>query len=144
MANRTIGVAMPVPIEREVRLVLRTTRPLLIASLLGLTVSASPQPQPPVNHPGCSLHLQITDEDGTALPKAYVLVHGEHGSNQELPPDKTGQVKASLHSGMYDLFVSASGFNPQAQIVDLRACKPVDLNLTLSIDSEHSSDGSNN
>jgi len=106
------------------------------AGLLGaaLTVTA----QPPSNHSGCSLHVHITDEDGTDLPKAFVFVHGEHGSNQQLTPDKTGQVKINLRSGMYDLFVSASGFVPQAQIVDIRSCKPVNVNLMLTIDSEHS------
>ncbi len=77
----------------------------------------------------CSLHVHVTDEDGKDLPKAFVLVHGEHGNNQQFTPDKTGQVKN--HSlGMREcmtLFVSAMGFVPQAQIVDLRACKPVDL-----------------
>ena len=67
-----------------------------------------------------------------------MLVHGEHGSNQQLSPGKNGEVRANLHAGMYDLFVSASGFVPQAQIVDLRSCKPADVNLTLTIDSEHS------
>lgn len=86
----------------------------------------------------CALHVHVTDEDGKDLPKAFVLVHGEHGVNQQFTPDKSGQVKANLHAGMYDLFVSAMGFNPQAQIVDLRACKPVDVNLMLTIDSEHS------
>ena len=101
--------------------------------LPGMTAGAQPQPKAAA----CSLHVAITDEDGKALPKAFVLVHGEHGSNQQLAPDKNGQVKTNLHAGMYDLFVSAMGFVPQAQIVDLRACKPVNLNLTLAIDSEH-------
>jgi len=102
------------------------------------TGTQSPGSGQPPHRSGCSLHLEITDEDGKALPKAFVMVHGEHGSNQPLNPDKTGQVKTSLHAGMYDLFISASGFEPQAQILDLRSCKPVDLNLMLKIDSEHS------
>ena len=118
------------------------TRVMTAACLLALSVAAGGQApasgQPPAHRSGCSLHLDITDEDGKALPKAFVLVHGEHGSNQQLTPDKTGQVRINLHAGMYDLFVSASGFVPQAQIVDLRSCKPVDLNLMLTIDSEHS------
>jgi len=121
--------------------VVRTMSVFTAAFLLlpGIAGGAQPQPRPS----GCSVHLAITDEDGKALPKAFVLLHGEHGSNQQLTPDKTGTVKASIHSGMYDLFVSASGFNPQAQIVDLRSCKPVELNLMLTLDSEHSeSDGS--
>ncbi len=112
---------------------------LLVAGNAG----AQPKPKPAPKPPGCVLHLQITDEDGKPLPKAFVMVHGEHGSNQKFPPDKDGQVKASLHSGMYDLFVSAMGFVPQAQIVDLRSCKPLDLNLTLAIDSEHTDNDSN-
>jgi hypothetical protein len=117
------------------------------ASLLTLSVSVgvqapagaqAPNSGQPAHRSGCSLHLEITDEDGKALPKAFVLVHGEHGSNQPLTPDKNGQVKTNLHAGMYDLFISASGFVPQAQILDLRSCKPVDVNLMLTIDSEHS------
>ena len=112
------------------------------AGLLGVALAATAQP--PSNHSGCSLHVHITDEDGTDLSKAFVFVHGEHGSNQQLTPDKTGQAKINLHSGMYDLFVSASGFYPQAEIVDLRSCKPVNLNLMLTLDSEHSeTNGSN-
>ena len=108
-------------------------------TLLGMAVAAGAQPKPA----GCGLHLAVTDEDGKALPKAFVLVHGEHGINQQFTPDKDGQVKARLHAGMYDLFVSAMGFVPQAQIVDFRSCKPVDLNLTLAIDSEHSENDAN-
>jgi hypothetical protein len=111
---------------------------LIFVVYLGAPMEAAGA-QPAAKASTCSLHVHITDEDGGALPKAFVLIHGEHGANQQFTPDKTGQVKASLHAGIYDLFVSASGFNPQAQIVDLRACKPVDLNLMLTLDSEHSS-----
>ena len=110
-------------------------------SYLGKGVPAGAQPQP--KPPGCALHVEITDEDGKALPKAFVLVHGEHGGNQQFTPDKNGLVKTNLHAGMYDLFVSAMGFVPQAQIVDLRTCKPLDLNLMLAIDSEHTGNENN-
>jgi len=118
-------------------------RNLIGLTLLAAATGAAAQPQPQPKGSGCSLHLAVTDEDGKALPKAFVLVHGEHGINQQFTPDKNGQVKTSLHSGMYDLFVSAMGFVPQAQILDLRTCKPVDLNLTLAIDSEHSDNDAN-
>lgn len=111
---------------------------LIGIGLLGVVVAGAQAP------PGrCALHVHITDEDGKDLPKAFALLHGEHGSNQPLTPDKTGQVKINLHSGLYDLFVSAMGFQPQAQIVDLRTCKPVDVNLMLTIDSEHSDNNDN-
>lgn len=122
--------------------VIRTIGMSTAALLLPLAIADAQAPPKPS---GCSVHLAITDEDGKALPKAFVLVHGEHGSNQQFTPDKNGQVKTNLHAGMYDLFVSAMGFTPQAQIVDLRNCKPVDLNLMLTLDSEHSdSDGAKN
>jgi uncharacterized membrane protein len=110
--------------------------------LFSLGASGLSAAQPAAKAKPCSLHLAITDEDGKPLPKAFVLVHGEHGINQQFTPDTNGQVKANLHAGMYDLFVSAMGFNPQAQIVDVRSCKPLDLNLTLTIDSDHA-DGDN-
>jgi hypothetical protein len=116
--------------------VIRTIGVFTAALLLPLGIAGGAQPQPKPS--GCSVRLAITDEDGKALPKAFVLVHGEHGSNQQFTLDKNGQVKTNLHAGMYDLFVSAMGFVPQAQIVDLRNCKPVDLNLMLTLDSEHS------
>src|SRR5207237_23375 len=128
-------------------------RVMTAACLLALGVSAGGQApaggqppaggQAPAHRSGCSLHLEITDEDGKALPKASVMLHGEHGTNRELSPDKNGEVRANLRAGMYDLFVSASGFVPQAQIVDLRSCKPVDVNLMLTIDAEHSENDNN-
>ena len=120
---------------------LRRLGQYLSVGLLGIAAASGAQPPP--RPAACALHVHVTDEDGAPLPKAFVLVHGEHGINQQFTPDKTGLVKASLHSGMYDLFVSAMGFNPQAQIVDLRTCKPLDVNLMLTIDSEHSSSDGN-
>ena len=120
----------------DLKRAVRTTE-MVATALLALGVCAGAQPKPQPKAPGCSLHLAITDEDGKPLPKAFVMVHGEQGMNQQFTLDRDGQVKASLHAGMYDLFVSAMGFNPQAQIVDLRTCKPLDVNLMLTLDSEH-------
>jgi hypothetical protein len=108
---------------------------LMAASVSALIASAGAQPAPRPS--GCSLHVHITDEDGADLPKAFLFIHSEHGANQEPVLDRTGQVKISLHAGMYDLFVSAAGFQPQAHMVDLRSCKPAEVNLMLTIDAEH-------
>jgi hypothetical protein len=94
--------------------------------------------QPAPAGQACPLHVQVTDEDGTALPKAFVLVHNERGTNQQATPDREGQVKMSLRSGLYDLFVAAPGFTPVAQVVDLRTCKPQNVNLMMTLDAEHS------
>ena len=104
-------------------------------AILSGTFSVAAQP---ASHPqGCSLRVQVTDEDGTALPKAFVYVHNERGTNQQATPDRTGQVKTNLRPGLYDLFVAAPGFTPVAQIVDLRSCKPQSLNLMLTLDPDH-------
>ena len=121
----------------------RSSHVLMTAAAFVLGLPAVAQTKPQSKPAGCSVHLAITDEDGKALPKAFVLVHGEHGMNQQFTPDKNGQVKTNLHSGMYDLFVSAMGFMPQAQILDVRTCKPVELNLMLTLDSEHTENDSN-
>ena len=108
---------------------------LMAASVSAFIASAGAQPAPKPS--ACSLHVHVTDEDGANLPKAFLFIHSEHGANQEPALDRTGQAKLSLHAGMYDLFVSAAGFLPQAHIVDLRSCKPAEVNLMLTIDAEH-------
>src|SRR5438067_13502266 len=109
---------------KEVKFVLCGMRVMTAACLLALGVSAGGQApaggqpragaQAPAHRSGCSLHLEITEEDGKALPKAHVILHGEHGTNRELSPDKNGEARANLHAGMYELFGSAAGIVPQA------------------------------
>lgn len=95
--------------------------------------------QAPPEHATCPLHLQITDEDGGVINHAFVLLHGDRSIklNQQVTLDAKGAFKANLRAGLYDLFVSSPGFLPVAQVVDLRACKPVSVNLMLLVDSEH-------
>jgi hypothetical protein len=117
---------------------LRRMAGLSFAFLFGTFALAATQP---ASEPtSCPLHVQVTDEDGTALPKAFVFIHDERGANQQAAPDRTGQIKASLRPGLYDLFVAAPGFVPSAQIVDLRTCKPQSLNLMMTLDAEHTGD----
>ena len=97
-------------------------------------VAAQPSAQPQT----CSLHLQITDEDGGAI-RAFVLIHSDRSLkiNQQVPVDANGKLKAALRPGIYDLFVAAAGFVPIAQIHDLRSCKPQSLNIMMTFDAEH-------
>ena len=108
----------------------------MAAALLGISACAIAQPAP--QRPACSLHVQITDEDGAPIEKAFVLIHNESGakSDQQMAPDRRGKFKTNLHSGIYALFVSSAGFMPVAQVVDLRSCKPLEINLMLTIDAE--------
>jgi hypothetical protein len=51
--------------------------------------------------------------------------------------DPSGKFKISLRRGLYSLFVSSPGFVPIAEILDFRSCKPLNLNLMLTIDPDH-------
>jgi hypothetical protein len=116
--------------------VLRRTTLLLSLSLLGTPLVAAAQPAPP---PTCALHAQITDEDGGAITHAFVLIHSDYGTklNQQVNLDPSGKFKITLRRGVYSLFVSSPGFVPVAEIVDFRSCKPLNLNLMLTIDPDH-------
>ena len=121
---------------------LRSMATLIFVSVIGATLIGAPQgarAQAAPERPACALHGQITDEDGGPLPKAFVFLHGDRGAkvNQQVAVDRHGEFKINLHAGLYNLFVSSSGFAPVAQVLDLRSCKPVNVNLMLTIDAEH-------
>ena len=115
---------------------LRRTTLLLALSLVGPRLVAAAQPAPA---PTCALHAQITDEDGGAITHAFVLIHSDYGTklNQQVNLDPSGKFKITLRRGVYSLFVSSPGFVPVAEIVDFRSCKPLNLNLMLTIDPDH-------
>jgi hypothetical protein len=85
------------------------------------------------------VHAQITDEDGGVITRAFVLIHSDYETklNQQVNLDSSGKFKIALRRGVYSLFVSSPGFAPLAEIVDLRSCKPLNLNLMMTIDPDH-------
>jgi hypothetical protein len=115
--------------------VLRRTALLLSLSLFGTPLVAAAQPAPTQT---CSLHAQITDEDGGIIKRAFVLIHSDYGTklNQQVNLDSDGKFKIALRRGLYSLFVSSPGFVPLAEIVDLRSCKPSNLNLMMTIEPD--------
>jgi hypothetical protein len=116
--------------------VLRRSALLLALSLFATPLVAAAQSAPA---PTCALHAQITDEDGGPITRAFVLIHSDYGTklNQQVNLDPSGKFKISLRRGLYSLFVSSPGFVPIAEIVDFRSCKPLNLNLMLTIDPDH-------
>jgi hypothetical protein len=116
--------------------VLRRTTLLLSLSLLGAPLVAAAQSAPA---PACALHAQITDEDGGAITRAFVLIHSDYGTklNQQVNLDPSGKFKITLRRGVYSLFISSPGFAPVAEVLDFRSCKPLNLNLMLTIDPDH-------
>jgi hypothetical protein len=109
---------------------------LLTLSLLGTPLVAAAQSTPA---PTCALHGQITDEDGGVIARAFVFIHSDYGTklNQQVNLDPGGKFKVSLRRGLYSLFVSSPGFVPVAETLDFRSCKPLNLNLMLTIDPDH-------
>jgi hypothetical protein len=109
---------------------------LLSLSLYGTPLLATAQSAPA---PTCALHAQITDEDGGPITRAFVFIHSDYGTklNQQVNLDPGGKFKVSLHRGLYSLFVSSPGYVPVAETLDFRSCKPLNLNLMLTIDPDH-------
>jgi len=117
--------------------VLRRTTLLLSLSLFGTPLVAAAQGAAPAQT--CVLHAQITDEDGGAITRAFVLIHSDYGTklNQQINLDPSGKFKITLRRGVYSLFISSPGFVPVAESLDFRSCKPLNLNLMLTIDPDH-------
>ena len=112
----------------------RTTLLLFLSLFATFLASAAQSP----SAPSCPLHAQITDEDGGAITHAFVLIHSDYGTkfNQQVNLDSSGKFKIALRRGVYSLFVSSPGFVPLAEIVNFRSCKPVNLNLMMTIDAD--------
>ncbi len=113
-------------------------RSIFFVSLLAAAVVRAGA-QPVAEAHTCALRVQITDEDGGLINKAFVLIHTDRGAkvSRQVVLDQAGKLKINLFPDLYDLFVSSAGFVPVAQILDLRSCKPLNINLMMTIDSEH-------
>jgi hypothetical protein len=90
-------------------------------------------------HHACTLHAVVTDEDGATIHGIFAVVRAKRpvAAPQPVPISPTGAFRVTLAPALYDLFVTAAGFQPLSEVVDLRSCQPVDLNLMLLLDSEH-------
>ena len=59
-------------------------------------IDAEREPQQAPKVRTCSLHVQVTDEDGGMVDRAFVLIHSDTGVklSQQLVLDQTGQTKS--------------------------------------------------
>jgi hypothetical protein len=84
-------------------------------------------------NPQSAITGQITDSEGAVIAKARVLVHLDPvgstvgltdniGAAQDISvvTDDSGRYSASVPSGFYDVFVTATGFTPTAAKVRVR------------------------
>jgi hypothetical protein len=113
---------------------------LLTAALFAAVLNPSLFCQIPAGAPpdSCSLRVRITDASGAAISSGFVLVHNEWAkTTREGPVSEQGEAALQLPPGLYDLFVGSKLFLPVARIVNLRSCKPVDVEVKLQLDPDH-------
>jgi hypothetical protein len=87
----------------------------------------------------CAFHARIVDAAGFAIGDAFVIVHssGTPGYTLKLSPTEESEYDAQLKPAIYYLFISSTGFVPLAKVVDLRRCKPLNLEVKMVIDHDH-------
>ena len=62
---------------------------------------------------------------------AYVLVHRRGVLDQKVDADAQGEFKVELVPGVYDVFVSSSGFEPACRKIEIRVGKTSVYNVQL-------------
>lgn len=109
---------------------------IFISAALGPSLLCqSPQSPPPAS---CSLSVRILDFSGARLSSGFVLVHDEWAKvTREVPVNEHGEASTQLPRGLYDLFVASKLFLPVARLVNLRPCKPVEIEVKLLMDPDH-------
>jgi len=102
----------------------------LLMSLFALALHASAQ-----SSSSTSITGTITDQSGAVIPSATVEVRNPvSGFSRSVVTDAGGKfVVPNVPFNPYHVAVSAVGFGPYAQDVDVRSTVPVNLNVTLKV-----------
>jgi hypothetical protein len=72
----------------------------------------------------------------TPIAKAFVLVHQPEGKKDFIVKVSNGKFELSLPSGLYDVFVSASGFAPSCKKIKISAGQSAAFNPRLQAESD--------
>ena len=70
------------------------------------------------------------------IVKAFVLVHQPEGKKDFIVKVSNGKFELSLAPGLYDVFVSASGFAPTCQRIKISAGQSAAFNPRLLAESD--------
>ncbi len=80
---------------------------------------------------------QVSDATANApIVKAFVLVHQPEGKKDFIVKVSNGKFELSLAPGLYDVFVSASGFAPTCQRIRISAGQSAAFNPRLLAESD--------
>ena len=111
----------------------------IIAVLLSLPSLA--QRGTPAQGQASTSTIQVTDQLGAVIGKAFVLLHADALERENPKPfsmdlrtSSEGEAKAELPSGFYDLFVASTGFAPHCEKIRVRHGKPVTVKIVLKLD----------
>ena len=74
-----------------------------------------------------------------AIARAFVLVHQPEGKKDFIVKVSNGRFELSLPPGLYDVFVSASGFSPSCQRIKITAGQSAVFKPRLEPTSEQTS-----
>jgi len=72
----------------------------------------------------------------TPIAKAFVLVHQPEGKKDFIVKVSNGKFELSLAPGLYDVFVSASGFAPACKRIKISAGQSAGFNPRLQAESD--------
>ena len=104
-------------------------------------VSAVGQTKSPTQGQPSTLSINVSDELGAVIGKAFVLLRSDALEREnpkpfslELRTNSDGHSKALVPSGFYDVFVAATGFAPECQKLRVREGKPVAIKFILKVD----------
>jgi len=78
---------------------------------------------------------QVSDAANAPIAKAFVLVHQPEGKKDFIVKVSNGRFELSLPPGLYDVFVSASGFSPSCKRIKISAGRSAVFNPLLQADS---------
>ena len=105
-------------------------------SLAGLVMAAAVFAAPGAQNGNSStIHGTVTDPTGAVIPGATVtLSNSVSGLNRKVQTDATGQFEiANIPLNQYQVNVSAAGFAPLKQTINVRSAVGPELNLVLGI-----------
>jgi hypothetical protein len=105
----------------------------VISSLTATAAGGQTQPKPAEG----KLTGEVANATAnTPIAKAFVLVHQPEGKKDFIVKVSNGKFELSLPPGLYDVFVSASGFAPACKRIKISAGQSAAYNPRLLAESD--------
>lgn len=139
MKSQLLSIIQAHRFPRKLRAVTKTIFQAVV--LLVCAVSVVGQTNHPSQGQSSSLSVNVSDELGAVIERAFVLLRSDALEREnpkpfslELRTNSNGHAKAFIPSGFYDVFVASTGFAPQCRKLRVRDGKPVTIKFVLKVD----------